>query len=303
MTDPSTSLLEWLLTSLELDATVFHLGQYCNDWKASTSGSGRAAFHLVLHGACWLQLPGSAPLALAAGDVVFLLRDVSYALTPRAHDAAPELVRHGEMRALAEEIPGSVGLVCGFFEFRPGLSALLAQAFPEQLLVRERDRDLAPIRSVIGLIVAEARARGQAASALIEHLTAVLFLYLVRELERRDELSLGIFSSTHEHELSEVVRALVSDPARAWSIAELARLAGMSRATFCKHFRAAAGCSPQGFLLALRMQIAAQRLRRGGSVDEVAAHVGYQSSAAFARAFKRATGQQPGALRRRGSEP
>ena len=72
----------------------------------------------------------------------------------------------------------------------------------------------------------------------------------------------------------------------------------MSRASFCKHFASASGHSPAQFLLLLRMKIAARRLHDGVSVERAAELVGYRSHAAFTRAFKRVTGEQPGAYRR-----
>lgn len=65
-----------LLSSLEVQSSLYHLGQYCGNWSASTSGRARASFHLILHGRCHVDLgPGQAPLTLAAGDGVFFLRD------------------------------------------------------------------------------------------------------------------------------------------------------------------------------------------------------------------------------------
>ena len=76
------------------------------------------------------------------------------------------------------------------------------------------------------------------------------------------------------------------------------RASNMSRSTFYKHFSEASGQAPAQFLLLLRMKIAAQRLGGGDTVERTAAHVGYRSYAAFSRAFKKITGELPGAFRR-----
>ncbi len=89
-------LIHWLLGSLELDTTLFHLGQYCGSWKASISGLARSGFHLVLHGQCWLHLPQeAAPRPLQAGDAVFFLRDVPHTLSPLADPAQAAMLHQG----------------------------------------------------------------------------------------------------------------------------------------------------------------------------------------------------------------
>ncbi len=91
---------------------------------------------------------------------------------------------------------------------------------------------------------------------------------------------------------------MLRNPGEDWSIARMADAAHMSRAAFCKHFTGAGGVTPAQFLLRLRMRLATQRLHAGDSVEQAAFHVGYQSHAAFTRAFKRIVGEQPGAYRR-----
>ena len=77
-------IAHWFVSGLELDATVFHVGQYCGPWRASTAGRERASFHLVLRGHSWLHLDGQAPIRLGEREGVFLLRDIPHRLSPEA---------------------------------------------------------------------------------------------------------------------------------------------------------------------------------------------------------------------------
>lgn len=95
-----------------------------------------------------------------------------------------------------------------------------------------------------------------------------------------------------------LLEQILQSPGEEWSIARMAAAAHMSRAAFCQHFNGAGGVTPAQFLLHLRMRLATQRLNAGDSVEQAASHVGYQSHAAFTRAFKRIVGEQPGAYRR-----
>ncbi len=300
------SALDLLLESLELEATLFHAGQYCGAFRASTSGSRRAAFHLVVHGACHLHLPDQPSVSLSEGDAVFFLRDTPHALTdqPTARLGWSAPARYGALTPIAPAQPGSVGLVCGFFDFKPGLSEWVVASLPVQVLARKGDARAEAMRSVFQLIADEARAgEPQASSAVIERLTGVLFFYALRRAAREDGALPGLLRLAEREELAPLLARLLEDPGRPWTLEEMARVVHMSRATFIRHFTQAAGCSPGHLLLLLRMRSAERLLRQGETVAEVAARVGYQSTAAFSRAFSKLTGTQPGGLRRRQHEP
>ncbi|MBF2975193.1 cupin domain-containing protein, partial [Pseudomonas aeruginosa] len=78
----SNPLVDWLLDSLEVDTSLFHVGRYCGGWHASTHGLARASFHLVVQGHCWAHVAGSARgWRLDSGDALFFLRDVEFRLS------------------------------------------------------------------------------------------------------------------------------------------------------------------------------------------------------------------------------
>jgi len=91
---------------------------------------------------------------------------------------------------------------------------------------------------------------------------------------------------------------LIEQPGQAWTLESMAACTGLSRSAFFKRFNELAGQSPGQVLLALRMRHASQLLQAGNTVEQVGAQVGYQSVAAFTRAFAKAVGVQPGAYRR-----
>ena len=122
-----------LLSSLDVRSSLYHLGQYCGAWNASTSGRARASFHLILHGDCRVDL-ATESLALAAGDGIFFLRDLPHADARRRLPAAPSR----GMQPLEPRQPDGTGLACGF-GFRSGLDGLLADALPDYLLLRASD--------------------------------------------------------------------------------------------------------------------------------------------------------------------
>ena len=294
----SAPLIDWLLESLELDASLFHVGRYCGGWHASTHGLARASFHLLVQGSCWLHLDGQPAQALAAGDALFILRDVPYRLSGEASSAAACAAPRGRMQALAAGAEDGVGLVCGFFHFHPGLSELIVDALPTCLLLRAGDPALSAARSLFELILAEcARPQGPSAGVL-ERLSQLLFLYVLRQHGSAGGELRGLLALARQPAFAALLERLIAAPAEDWTLERMAAGAGLSRAAFAKRFHELAGQTPGQVLLGLRMREACRRLKEGETVAEVAEAVGYQSLAAFTRAFDKVVGLPPGAYRR-----
>lgn len=298
----------WLLEGLEPASTLFHVGQYCGAWQASTSGHRRASFHVVLHGECWLHLPAQAQrparsIPLAAGDAVFLLADAPHCLSPDplAPEPGRETARAGAMTPLdaeGEEAPGSLGLACGFFEFKPGLDDLMLGLLPDHVIARRDQPALQGARQIFELIRAEALLDPLTPSPLIARLTGLLLVYTLRALDGNDELAPCSWSLLRRPAFAPLVAAIVAEPGKRWTTASMAEFSHMSRARFCKLFAEVSGQPPAQFVTLVRMKLAASILSTGASMPEAAEQVGYQSESAFAQAFKRVTGVQPGAWRR-----
>ncbi|MDN4051547.1 AraC family transcriptional regulator [Massilia sp. YIM B02763] len=289
-------LVQSLIDGVQLDATTFHVGQYCGRWTASTAGRALGGFHLVLHGGCWLHVAGQQPLRLEARDGVFMLRDVPHRLGP---DAIPDAVPGSAMAPLGDPAPGATGLACGFFRFHGALASLVVGSLPDYLVLRAGDPALAAVASLFDLVQAEHPPTPDTPSPLIARLAELMFFYVVRHAARRADIASGLLALARLPGFAPLVERMVHAPGEDWSTAAMARTAHMSRSSFYKHFSEASGQAPAQFLLALRTRIAAQRLHGGESVERVAEQVGYGSYAAFSRAFKKVIGEQPGAFRRR----
>ena len=297
MTPDTDQLARWLLGSLQLDTAVLHAGQYCGRWRASTAGRELGSFHLVLDGHCYLHVDGAPPVALGPRDGVFLLRDLPHFLSP---DIDPLQTAGAQaMRPLhtPSDSPATA-LACGFFQFQGAASKLIVDSFPPYLLIRGGAPAFAAAAALFDLILQEAGGDPEQPSPLMARLVELLFFYLIRHVAQGEQVADGLLSLLHRAEFAPLLERMLDAPAADWSIENMAKAACMSRASFCKHFASASGHSPAQFLLLLRMKIAARRLHDGASVERVAELVGYRSHAAFTRAFKRATGEQPGAYRR-----
>ncbi|QXZ16856.1 AraC family transcriptional regulator [Pseudomonas sp. AO-1] len=295
----SSPLVDWLLESLELDASLFHVGRYCGGWHASTHGLARASFHLIVQGRCWLHIDGQEQsIVLNAGDAVFLLRDLNYRLSSAEEPALAQTLPRMAMTALDSQAQDGVGLVCGFFHFKSGLSSLIIDGLPDWIILRAGDPSSSAARALFELILQECERLPAPSSALLERLSHLLFLYVLRQ-QMADNQSLGgLVALARNPQFAPLLDQLIAQPQLPWSLESMAASTGLSRSAFFKRFNELAGQSPGQVLLALRIRHACQLLRTNHTVEQVCAAVGYQSIAAFTRAFAKSVGVQPGAYRK-----
>lgn len=295
----ASPLVDWLLESLELDASVFHVGRYCGGWHASTQGLARSSFHLLVQGHCWLHVEGhETAQKLDSGDAVFLLRDLPYRLSSEADSQAAARQPRMEMQALDSTASDGVGLVCGFFHFQSGLSSLIVEALPDVIILRADEPSSTAARSLFELILQECQRQPGPSSALLERLSHLLFLYVLRQHVSENPALGGLVALARQPLFASLLEQLIDKPEQSWSLESMAACTGLSRSAFFKRFNEIAGQSPGNVLLALRMRHAAQLLKANNTVEHVANAVGYQSIAAFTRAFNKAMGIQPGAYRK-----
>lgn len=288
-----------LLSSLEVQSSLYHLGQYCGNWSASTSGRARASFHLILHGRCRVELGGGHDaLTLAAGDGIFFLRDIPHALTPLDPPPAGAALCK-VMDPLLPRQADSTGLACGFFQFRPGLADLLADTLPDYLVLRADDERFRTARGVFELILGETAREPGASPVVLEKLTDLLIFFMLRHLAIHDRQAYGLFVLARDPAMAGLLQAILAEPAAAWNMQDMADRLHMSKATFHRRFTLQSGTTPAQLLQLLRMRMARRYLSQGSSIQDAAERVGYQSQAAFSRVFQRTEGVAPSAWRKR----
>ncbi|MFL9882635.1 AraC family transcriptional regulator [Paraburkholderia agricolaris] len=195
-------------------------------------------------------------------------------------------------------------LLCGRFVYAPGSSALLLDALPDPFHVSLGGvQTLGALQTVITLMRTEAERRQPGALAIVTALSLALFAMALRMHGERNASSPGVLALLADARLGASVQNMLSVPERAWTIAELGEIAAMSRATYARHFNERAGMTVMDFLTQIRMTIACDLLRRTQrSAAEIGETVGYQSEAAFGKAFQQSVGVTPGRYRRQPQE-
>jgi AraC family transcriptional activator of mtrCDE len=181
---------------------------------------------------------------------------------------------------------------------------LLLNALPDPFHVSLSGTEtMDSLQTVIALMRSEAERRQAGALAIVTALSHALLAMALRVHGEQNASASGVLALLADARLGASVQGMLSAPERAWTIAELGDLAAMSRATYARHFNERAGMTVMDFLTQIRMTIACDLLRRTQrSAAEIGEAVGYQSEAAFGKAFQQSVGVTPGRYRRRPQE-
>src|ERR687892_33880 len=198
-------------------------------------------------------------------------------------------------------------MLCGRFVLSPAHERMLRGYLPGRVVVNAAEHSAAAaqpgtgaqVAGLVGVMRAESAVENLGGLAMLNALSTALFTLLLRLASETDATPAGLLALAGNSRLSPALTALFNEPARAWTLPELAQLCNMSRATFIRHFQERLGRSASDLLTDIRMTVAANALKRSDiSTGAVAVLAGYQSEAAFQRVFKARTSMTPAQWRR-----
>jgi AraC family transcriptional regulator, activator of mtrCDE len=296
-------ILSDYLKTFQLNAHVFLHSNFCGTWAVDTSGEEKATFHMIARGAAWLHLPdGTPPIALRSGDVVVFPHDAIHTISNSETPPPPEQPRNQPSQA-TDEGPNTT-LICGYFEFERHSWNPLLKALPDVMVIKSEDTaNTALMDDIIRNIIYETETEGAGSDVVIDKLSEVLFIHLVRTHMQQQNTSHGFITALANRQISKAMASFHADPANSWSVENLATKAGMSRSAFADKFHKLVNMTPMQYVTCWRMQRAHERLATTKeSVNQVAEQSGYQSEAAFAKAFKKHFGFGPGAVRNKNKD-
>ncbi|MEO8249643.1 MAG: AraC family transcriptional regulator [Burkholderiales bacterium] len=279
------------------------------------------AYHAVTQGSCWAGIPSGPSVQLLAGDVVMFPRgdahvvssapgargslDMSW-LTDASIERLPlQVARSGQdvLFPAPTEFSASTTIVCGFLgcdlqPFNPLIAAL-----PRLLHLRGAD-DGGWIARFTQQAAAESRARRPGGEAMLARMSEMMFVDAVRRhADHLPEQSSGWLAGLRDRFVGRALALMHEQPAQDWTLDELGRRVGLSRSALHDRFVQLMEMPPMQYLAQWRMQAAARLLLdTRATVAAIALDVGYDSEAAFARAFKRQVGKPPAAWRRERGE-
>ncbi len=291
MPDPLSDLI-----TLLRPRTVFSKGiSGAGRWGVRYAPFGHPSFCIVIDGRCRLALDRQAPMTLEAGDFVLLPATPGFTMsgflpvTPVRLDPHATRNTTGEVRHGTRGGRPDVRLQGGYFVLDSPDAASLVSLLPPVVHVRGVDR----LSTLVRLVGEEAAGRAAGRELVLARLVEVLLIEALR-LAPGDDAPPGLLRGLADGRVAPAVRQMHAHPARAWTVAQLARIAGLSRSAFFERFARTVGLAPMEYLLAWRMAMAKDLLRHEDlAVGDVAERVGYGSASTFSAAFSRHVGVPP----------
>ncbi|NUO48773.1 MAG: AraC family transcriptional regulator [Polyangiaceae bacterium] len=291
--DPLAAITSLLRPQTILSKVISGAGR----WSVRYERHEDPGFCLVLDGSCFLDLDELGVLELHEGDFVLLPATPGFTMASdlemrptRVSAAQTRELRHGSKSG-----PTNLRMLGGYFRFDRANAELLLRLLPALIYVRRGEPGSARIQRVAELIVDEATAARPGRDPILEHLVEVLLIEALRfrpAPTAKEER--GLLAGLSDPGLARPLHKIHAHVAKRWTVAELARAAGMSRAVFAERFTRKVGIPPMQYLLEWRMALAKDMIRRNRPpLAEVAERIGYQSASAFSTAFTRLTGVPP----------
>jgi AraC-like DNA-binding protein len=314
--------LSEVLRAVRLTGAVFFRLEAREPWVAEAPPAGAFGpyvmpgaqhvieYHVIHRGSCWGGPLGADPVPLGAGDVIAFPQGDAHVLssTPGLRQA-PDLAIYRE--AVAAGVPFSLRLggegapsacvICGFLGCDARPFNPLLEALPRMLHLRARPgRSSSWLGHLVSAAMAESLAQRIGGEAILARLSELMFAELIRHhVESMPAEETGWFAGLRDPHVGRALNLLHGRPAAPWTLDALARDVGLSRSSLAERFARLIGHPPMQYLAQWRMQLAAGLLADSGHrVARVAAEVGYDSEAAFSRAFHKLVGMPPAAWRR-----
>ncbi|MDQ7811861.1 AraC family transcriptional regulator [Brevundimonas sp.] len=322
----STEVLSDVLSTVRLTGAVFFEVDATSPWVAEAPPSAELAhlvlpgaqhvieYHIIVEGSCWIGRVEDGQVVdlerVGPGSIVMFPHGDQHVMS-----SAPDMrtepafgIFHPEDRAARPPYvltPGEGGadgakLICGFLGCDRAPFNPLIEALPRTLRIRGCLSDESGwLRGLINAILTESKARRPGGEGVLARLSELVFIEVVRlYAESLPTTASGWLPALADPHVGRALRLIHGDPARSWSLNTLAREVGVSRSVLAERFTASLGTPPMTYLQNWRMQIAEGLLLGGATkIAQIAETVGYESEAAFSRAFKRCTGVSPAGRR------
>jgi AraC-like DNA-binding protein len=316
-----------LLGAVRLTGAVFLEMELRAEWSYLTAPARKIAdvlmpeadhvisFHLLTEGRCYARIPGDDPTEIAAGDLLLFpggdrhelaaASEAALRLTPieLTGESLHTLLKRGEIAEFRKDGPGGeTRIVCGFLACDKRLAEPMLRSLPRLMKISMGDEGTAAwVKSSIRFSVRESASSRPGSAAVLARLSEVLFAEAIRHyVDRLPPGESGWLAGLRDRYVGRALALLHERPAHPWTVDELAAGVGLSRSALGERFNEMIGAPPMQYLARWRTSLAARLLREGGgSILRIATEVGYESEAAFSRAFKRELGLPPAAWRRR----
>ncbi|WP_299974639.1 AraC family transcriptional regulator [uncultured Pseudoteredinibacter sp.] len=302
-----------ILNTLRLSSSLYFRTELSSPWGVEVPAKDNVArFHVVIRGQCWLKVAGQEQgIHLSNGDLAVVPHGASHQLADAKTTAIRPLedvlnevdyVGNGPL-VYGGDGPGCC-LVCGEFRFSDLGQHPLLENLPQALHIPgNQSYNSQWLDSAIGFISHEATKLEPGAHAIIDRLSEIMLIQVIRATLNNTEEKIPFLSAFADARMNRVLAAIHENPAHDWTVENLGQLVNMSRSSFSSSFTELTTMSPLQYIIFVRLERASRLLLESDtSLIQVAESIGYRSEAAFSQAFKKQFGMRPGEFRRHHSK-
>ncbi len=276
---------------LKMKVNIYHNAKVCGDWIINEHTLGATCFHIVTTGRCMLNVPGYLETEFNTGDLVIFPHELEHHM--RAIDTMDREQQHLSYHSTLQ----GTGLLCGEVSVLHRYQNQLLDALPPVLFIKN-DEQAPWLNHLVSLFLQESLRDAEETLETLNRLSEMLFIYALRHYLDQGDCKPGILLLYGSPRLAKAIKAFNNAPEQKWNLSTLAKQAGMSRTSFAETFKRKSGWTVNQYTHWWRMQLAWEKLEHGDTVSNVAYAVGYQSEAAFSRAFKKQFETNAGNVRR-----
>ena len=315
MADPWTSVdpLGEALYLLRMNGVLYSRCEFSEPWGLDLPPiEDCLMFHIVISGSCWLEVEDAAPCLLQPGDLALVPHGQGHRLLSEPGAAAPnlfdipreqvsehyEIIRHGGGGATTR-------MVCCVVRIEQPAAQQIIKLLPRMIRIEASNSpEMEWIQTTLRLMAAEARNVLPGGETVTTRLADILLIQAIRSWIAQDPAAQsGWLGALQDEQIGRAMALIHRDAGRAWTVASLADEVAMSRSAFAARFTELVGEPAMRYVTRWRMHVAVTSLKEDEApLGELANRLGYQSEAAFSRAFKRFVGTSPGAARRTSSK-
>lgn len=301
-------LLSDILSTLRLRGNLYFRTDLSKPWGIYVPADRNIArFHVVINGNCWIGVgEESEPFFLSEGDLAVIPHGNSHRLMDTENAeclSLEEVLTEKEYTGEGVLHYGGAGskttLVCGYFSFDEDIVHPLLETLPEKIHVKgNRNLNFMWLDKVLGFIGNESETGNLGARAILERLSEILFIQVIRAYSNASSEKVGYLAALGDAHISRALKRIHREPERKWTLQELSRVAGLSRTSFAERFKALMGVPAIEYVTNWRMSLALATLKNSQkTIVEIGEEIGYQSEASFSTAFKRQFGKPPSLYR------
>ncbi|WP_112404874.1 AraC family transcriptional regulator [Vibrio diazotrophicus] len=291
MVDPLSEIVSLLNPQVAFSKVVLGSGA----WRVKRENTGKPFYCVVIDGECGLTLDNDQQRHLTAGDFVLIPEafDFTFSSTdPVASDdihSLPEIISAGKLRVGAQDQTANVQLLVGHCRFDSLDAKILVALLPKLVHIRNATR----ITSLVNMLIEESIAHLPGYVQVMGHLLQVLLIEAFRTTIDTPTMP-GLLAGLADKRIAEAIRTMHQDISKTKTVAQLAKVAALSRSSFFYRFKQTVGVTPMEYQIAWRMTVAKDLLKKQFySIAQIAELVGYKSASAFSLAFTNYTGTSP----------